>query len=153
MNEYDDYPPEEPERPPDPAVAAAAERLRAFLEDQPRRLFYSTQIETSLERDFFHWITGKALIELAESQEIQRSSEEVQRKQVNFYANRRHRYWRREQREMIELLERILDPEFAQAVGRHGELMFDAAPGRPGFAPKHATRERGGERRGFRTRH
>jgi len=34
---------------------------------------------------------------------------------------------------MVTLLERIYDPEFTHAVGRHGELMFDAALGRNGF--------------------
>ena len=34
---------------------------------------------------------------------------------------------------MKEILTRIFDPEFAHAVGLHGELMFDAALGRSGF--------------------
>ena len=33
----------------------------------------------------------------------------------------------------LDLLNRIFDPEFTHAVGRHGELMFDAALGRNGF--------------------
>jgi len=45
----------------------------------------------------------------------------------------RHRYWKREQREIADLLERVFDPEFTHAIGRHGELMFDAALGRYGF--------------------
>jgi len=31
------------------------------------------------------------------------------------------------------ILRRIFDPEFTHAIGRHGELMFDAALGRNGF--------------------
>ena len=34
---------------------------------------------------------------------------------------------------MIEVLARVFDPDFTHAVGRHGELMFDAALGRHGF--------------------
>ena len=52
-------------RPRDPAIDKAIERLDTFFKDAPQRVFYSTQIETSLERDFFHWIVGKALLELA----------------------------------------------------------------------------------------
>ena len=133
VNDHEDYSPDEEDRPPDPAVGAAAGRLREFFEAQPHRLFYSTQIATHLEREFFHWITGKALLQLAQAQEIQRNPAEVEGNHVNFYAHRRHRYWRREQREMIGLLQRLFNPEFAQAVGRHGELMFDAALGRQGF--------------------
>lgn len=130
----DDYEYEAPDiRPRDPAVDAAIERLRALFEESPRRLFYSTQIETSLEREFFHWITGKGLLELAEAKQIQRAEVTVQGNAINFYAHRQHRYWRRQLREITELLERMFDPEFTHAVGRHGELMFDAALGRYGF--------------------
>src|SRR5260370_2906269 len=129
-----DYEYEELEsRPRDPAIDTALERLRTFFSESPHRLFYSTQIETSLEREFFHWITGKALLELAETRQIQRAQIVVQQKTINFYAHLQHRYWRRELREITGLLARIFDPEFTHAVGRHGELMFDAALGRYGF--------------------
>ena len=74
MNNHDDFDnyEEEEERPRDPAVDQAIERLRGFYEASPRRLFYSTQIETFLERAFFHWITGKALLELGNANEIKR---------------------------------------------------------------------------------
>ena len=58
MAEYDDFYPDEEERPRDPAVDLAINRLRSFFKQSPQRLFYSTQIETALEREFFHWITG-----------------------------------------------------------------------------------------------
>src|SRR5262249_35171044 len=87
----------------------------------------------TLEREFFHWITGKALLELANAGRIRRVPAVVQEKTINFYANPRHRYWKREQKEMIGLLQRIFEPEFTHAIGRHGELMFDAALGRNGF--------------------
>jgi len=120
-------------RPPDPAVLLAIPRLRAFFDSEPQRLFYSTQIETSLERDFFHWITGRALLELGNAGDVQRVAAHVQGQIVNFYAHRRHRYIQRELRAMRELIERMFHPEFTHAIGRHGELMFDAALGRNAF--------------------
>ena len=131
MHDYDYE--EIEEQPRDDAVDDAIERLEAFFEESPQHLFYSTQIETRLEREFFHWITGKALLELANAGRIRRVPTIVQEKTINFYAHPRHRYWRREQREMVNLLERIFHPEFTHAIGRHGELMFDAALGRYGF--------------------
>lgn len=121
------------ERTRDAAVDTAIERLRTFFEESPHRLFYSTQIETMLEREFFHWITGKALLELATAGRIRRVPTVVQQKTINFYAHPKHRYWKRELREMVSLLQRVFDPEFTHAIGRHGELMFDAALGRYGF--------------------
>ncbi len=117
----------------DPAIENAIARLRAFFDESPRRLFYSTQIETYLEREFFHWIVGKGLLEMAESGQVQRTTFVVQQKEINFYAQLQHRYWRRELREITGLLERIFEPEFTHAIGRHGELMFDAALARVGF--------------------
>ena len=132
-DDYQDYSDEREELPRDPAIDRAAERLRLFFDGSPQKVFYSTQIETTLEREFFHWITGKALLEMAGSGEIQRIPVIVQEKTVHFYAHRTHRYWRREIAGTRALLERIFAPDFTRAVGRHGELMFDAALGRNGF--------------------
>ena len=117
----------------DVAVNAAIDRLSEFFEESSSRLFYSTQIETTFEREYFHWITGKALLELANAKRIRRVPTVVQEKTINFYAHPKHRYWKRELKEMVGLLERIFDPDFTHAIGRHGELMFDAALGRYGF--------------------
>lgn len=70
---------------------------------------------------------------MAKARQIQRFPVRVQEKTVNFYAHRQHRYLQRELKLMVALLERIFDSDFAHAVGRHGELMFDAALGRNGF--------------------
>lgn len=135
MEDYDDFSNygDEEERPRDPAVDQAIERLRGFFDASSQRLSYSTQIETSFEREFFHWITGKALLELGNSQQIKRLSVPVQGQTINFYANRKHRYVQRELKTMLDALRRIFDPDFTHAIGRHGELMFDAALGRNGF--------------------
>jgi hypothetical protein len=124
---------EEEHRPRDPAIDNAIERLHTFFEASPQRLFYSTQIETSLEREFFHWIVGKALLELGDTRRVTRVSEVIAGQPVNFYANRKHRYIRRQLRTMVDVLRRAFDAEFTHAIGRHGELMFDAALGRNGF--------------------
>jgi hypothetical protein len=133
-DDYYDYDrPDEEERPRDPAVDLAIDRLRRFFKDAPQRLFYSTQIETTLEREFFHWIVGKGLLELGNAQQIQRIPESVLNQTLNFYAHPRHRYVQRELKTNRALLSRIFDPEFTHAIGRQGELMFDAALGRAGF--------------------
>jgi hypothetical protein len=131
--DWDDYEPEQEEYPRDPAIDAAARRVRDFFDAQPARVFYSTQIETALEREYFHWITGKALLELGNNRGIQRVQATAHGNNINFYAHLKHRYFRREMGGMVSLLNRIFDPEFTHAVGRHGELMFDAALGRAGF--------------------
>lgn len=132
MDEYEDYAPSEPPR--DAVIDEALPRVLQIFEDSPARVFYSTQIETQLEREFFHWITNKALLELGNGRRVQRMPAVVQEKAVNFYAHPKHRYWKREQQRLQELLERIFNPEFTQAIGRHAEMMFDSALSRHGFA-------------------
>lgn len=129
MDNYE-YP--EEQRPRDPALDPAIDRLRAVFDSSSDRLFYSTQLETFLEREFFHWVAGRALLEMATAGSIQRTTTEVVGNPVNFYAHKRHRYWQREHKRMIAVLEQVFDSEFSHAIGRHGELMFDAAFGRAG---------------------
>jgi len=135
VNEYEDAAEEggEEERPRDPVLEQAIDRLRSFFTDAPTRVFYSTQIETTLEREFFHWIVGRGLLELANAGELTRRTVPIQGQSINFYTNRKHRYFERELKTMLGLLARIYDPDFTHALGRHGELMFDAALGRYGF--------------------
>lgn len=134
MDDYD-YEEEdsEPERPRDPKLDVAISRVQQLFAAEPDRLFHSTQIETTLEREFFHWITGRALLEIAQAGGIRKRTTQIAGKPVNFYANKKYRYWEREHKAKVALLQRVFDPDFSQAVGRHGELMFDAALGRAGF--------------------
>ena len=52
MDDYDDFAPSEPPR--DAVIDAALPRVMQVFEASPARVFYSTQIETQLEREFFH---------------------------------------------------------------------------------------------------
>lgn len=135
---FDDFseaePGDEEERPRDPQLDKAIAAVVDIFDRSPARVFYSRQIETQLERQFFHWITNRALAELANAGQLQRMPTDVQGQTVNFYANKRHRYSRREQRDLAELLGRIFDPDFTQAVGLHAEMMFDSALSRHGFS-------------------
>lgn len=131
MNNDEDFAPSEAPR--DAVIDEALPRVLNIFEDSPARVFYSTQIETQLEREFFHWITNKALLEHGNAQRLQRMPAVVQNRTVNFYAHPKHRYWRREQQRLQGLLERIFNPEFTHAVGRHAEMMFDSALSRHGF--------------------
>lgn len=134
MDDYEDFHASEPPR--DAVIDAALPRVLKVFEESPERVFYSTQLETQLEREFFHWITNKALLELGNAGRLQRMPEIVQKKSVNFYAHPKHRYWKREQARLQALLERIFNSDFTQAIGRHAEMMFDSALARHGFMPQ-----------------
>ncbi len=48
----------------DPLVDRARFRIRELVMARPGRVFYSRQLEVMLEREFFHWITNRAVREM-----------------------------------------------------------------------------------------
>lgn len=140
--EYDDegaYPaePEEEERPRDPATDRAKEALEAFFGAHQEEVFHETQLVVRFEDEFFHWITARALHELQDERRI--ASERWSLKgpvPIRIFRNARHRYWKRQAQDLVALVREYSDPVVTRAVGRHGELMFDAALPRFGFIPK-----------------
>jgi len=95
---------EEPKRPRDPVLDQAMARVQELFNAEPDRLFHSTQIETTLEREFFHWITGRALLEIAQSGGVRKRTTTIAGKPVNFYANKKYRYWEREHKTKVVCL-------------------------------------------------
>lgn len=79
--EYDDFEPDPPEadepRPPDRKVAEAKAVIMERFFGGGKDVFYSRQIEIWLENDFFHWITKKALRELAAERQIDFTEENL----------------------------------------------------------------------------
>lgn len=133
---YDYFEEEEPEPTRDLKIDEAKIVIAEIFNQEPERVFYSVQIETRLERDFFHWITNKGLKELTEEGVIARETRVVPVNQsVNFYRNRRYRYPNRESNQLVKSLSDIYDPDFTHAVGRHCEMLLDSAFARAGFQP------------------
>ena len=96
-------------------------------------VFYSRQIEVWLENDFYHWITKKALRELAAARKISFIEENLQHHRAHFFYPPSHRYPRRQIRETIGLIAEFSAPSFTRAVGHHGEMLVEAGFARTGF--------------------
>jgi len=136
---FDDYAeePEEGERPRDPRVDEAKEVLREFFRAHRDRVFYLRQVAVLFERRFFHWITSKALDELASGNEIVDENlpagfvANAPRMRV-FYA-RGQRDNRRRVKALATLVAGFSVSSFSKAIGVHGEMMVDAAMSRAGF--------------------
>lgn len=61
---YYDYDTDYEELPRDPKTDEAKQRLIEFFRQRPTDVFYLQQLKVRFEREFFHWITGRALGEL-----------------------------------------------------------------------------------------
>jgi hypothetical protein len=49
----------------DPVVDQAKESIRAFFDEERTNVFYKQQLEVIFEDEYFHWVTSRALSELA----------------------------------------------------------------------------------------
>lgn len=113
--------------------------LKEIFLKEPQRVFYTTQLETRFEREFFHWITGKGLKELRQEGKI---CGEVTLGGPNIYWSVRNRYWRRGAKKLRALLRRLYHHDLLKALGQHCEMMFDSALARSGFQPQGKTSNR-----------
>jgi hypothetical protein len=120
----------------DSKIDEAKKVLLGFFEQHSKEIFYEHQIEVIFEKTFFHWITGKALHELDAEQKI--ASELVPlvgEVKIRLYRRKSHVNWRRQAKEILQLVRAFSNEDFARGLGHHGEQMFDAALPRAGFLP------------------
>jgi hypothetical protein len=120
--------------PRDAKVDEAKAKLLAYFEANPKGVYYEHQLEIIFERQFFHWITGKALHELTAEDKV--ASELMTLPgpvPIRFYHRRSHRGWRRQAKEILTLVAGFSNEDFSRGLGRHGEQMVDAALARIGF--------------------
>ena len=127
---------EEEERPRDSVVDQAKDAIRAFFELERRNVFYKQQLEVIFEDDYFHWVTSRALSELAAEGHIAVEREKLPRiGTIMLYHATTHRYWRRQAQDVIALVSQFSAPAFTAGLGAQGELMFEAALPTVGFLP------------------
>jgi len=120
----------------DSKIDEAKKALLSFFEQHPKDTFYEHQIEVIFEKTFFHWITGKALHELDAERKIASDLLPlIGDVQIRLYRRKSHVNWRRQAKEIIQLVRAFSTEDFARGLGHHGEQMFDAALPRAGFLP------------------
>jgi hypothetical protein len=55
----------------------ARARLLAHFEDNPESVFYSRQLEVLYEREYFHWVTNRALRRLVEEGRVHTETKQL----------------------------------------------------------------------------
>lgn len=127
MSEYEDFEHEEyeDELPPDPQEEEAKKTIKEFFENNKEIVFYSRQVEVIHETQYFHWITNRALRELATQGDIRLQQEELSTGgTVNLYWHRRNRYYKRSAQSVVELVQEYTKFSHGKALGLHGERMI-----------------------------
>jgi hypothetical protein len=130
----------------------ARDELLKLINDRSQEVFYERQLQVFFENRFYHWVTSKALNELAEDGEIQSgfrplTSHGGGAAKARFFFSTQLRYWTRKANEAVRLISAYSDPVFTRAIGRQAEMLFDAGLARAGFIPQaQETREYNGKR-------
>lgn len=117
----------------DPKVEEAEQTLVGFFTKHPDQTYYEGQLKVLFEDTYFHWVTTRALRQLAAKSKLATDLLSAKPFPIRSYRSPRHRYWRRQAKEIAALIEEFSDPSFTHALGHQGEMMFDAALPRGGF--------------------
>jgi hypothetical protein len=124
------------EQPRDSFVDEAKADLKTLFEREPESVFYQRQLQVMFERDYFHWITVRALSELVQQGILAAELMPLPGTgNIAFYRLSSYRYWKRDADEVAKLVSRYSDSSFTYALGAQGETMFDAALPTVGFMP------------------
>lgn len=125
--------PEPDQRPRDRKIDEAKAVLMPTYFASGTNVYYARQLEIWEEKRFFHWITSRALRELAEERSVGFGIEESGTHKAHFFYPLRHRYPRRQIAQTLRLITEFSNPLFTRALGRHGEMLVESGLARTGF--------------------
>lgn len=123
--------------PRDPRLDPAKADLAEWFKRNPTGVFYGRQIEVIFEKQYFHWITHKALKELTNESNALIESEIRTTEggnKLRIYWSKRNRYYRRAAQELVRQVDAHSIPDITKAIGHHAETLFGFAAAREGFA-------------------
>jgi hypothetical protein len=112
----------------DSAEARARARLLAFFFDNPSKVFFSRQLEVLFEREFFHWITNRALRRLIEQGLVATEARPMTTgSEVKLVWNKKFRFYKRAAEATFDLVNRYSTAATDGTLGMQGEHLVLAA--------------------------
>ncbi|UCG42546.1 MAG: hypothetical protein JSU73_11880 [candidate division WOR-3 bacterium] len=129
--DYEDF--EHEERPRDEKIDEARDVLLRFFRENREGVYYTRQLQVRFEKQFFHWITGKALNELVGGEVREKRMELKSGARVRFLFHKGNRYHTRQAKKMLSVIQEYSLPDNAIAAGMQAELLFFTALAEAGF--------------------
>ena len=112
----------------------ARARLIAHFEDHPQSVFYSRQLEVLFEREFFHWVTNRAIRRLVEERRIISEPRRLEiGSEMKLLWHNRFRFYKRAASEVFDLVNRYASAATDGTLGLQGEHLILAAFARRKF--------------------
>jgi len=147
MSDFDDYSmldfdeqnttPEKKEYAPDPITQNVKKLIIERLASDAERVYYQRQFEVIFEKQFFHWVTDRAIRELTAERKIKIEFIKIQvnghQDLVKLITNKHNRYFRRSSKRVVELIKEYSHPSVTRDVGLWGQSLFKIAYAARGF--------------------
>jgi hypothetical protein len=112
----------------------ARARLLAHFEDYPDGVFYSRQLEILFEREYFHWVTNRAVRRLIEEGRIRTETRQLSTgSEIKLLWHRNYRFYKRSAEEVFKLVDAYTTSATDGALGMQGEHLILAAFARQKF--------------------
>lgn len=112
----------------DSAEARARARLQSHFVDFPDKVFFSRQLEVLFEREFFHWITNRALRRLIDQGVVATEARPMDTgSEVKLVWNRKFRFYKRTAEATFDLVNRYSVAATDGTLGMQGEHLVLAA--------------------------
>lgn len=112
----------------DSEEARARARLLAHFEDHQDAVFYSRQLEVLFEREYFHWVTNRAIRRLvAEGRIISETRRLSIGSEMKLLWHRKFRFYKRAANEVFEMVDRYTSAASDGTLGLQGEHLVMAA--------------------------
>ena len=112
------------DRSPDTEQGRARAKLELFFEEKRERVFFYRQVAVQHEKEFFHWVTNRAITYLIQKGQIQTETRAlVTGGVIKLLWNRGYRYYKREAKRVVKLVEEYTHPDIGNALNQHGIRM------------------------------
>ena len=112
----------------------ARARLLAHFVDNPEKVFYSRQLEVLFEREYFHWVTNRALRGLIDEGHVVMEARRLDiGSEIKLVWHRSFRFYKRAAGEVFDLVNRYTNSATDGTLGMQGEHLILAAFARRQF--------------------
>jgi hypothetical protein len=100
------------------------ETLIDLFQSNQKKVFFSRQLEVRFEKDYFHWITNRAVRALTAEGIIKEETRQLKGAgEIHLLWHPGFRYYKRAAAGVVMLVEEYSNPNIAGAIGLHGETM------------------------------
>lgn len=108
--------------------ARARARLLAYFEDNLEAVFYSRQLEVIFEKEYFHWVTNRALRRLVEERRIISEPRKLDiGSELKLLWHNKYRFYKRSATNVFNLVNRYTNAATDGTLGLQGEHLMLAA--------------------------